>query len=64
MAGKGHEERFPSTRLSAGYGFRKETIATVRHNGRNAPIAVILATANRADLMMQAGGPPCQWVSQ
>jgi hypothetical protein len=27
----GHEERFPPTRLSAGYGFRKETIAGVRH---------------------------------
>jgi hypothetical protein len=35
----GHEERFPPTRLSAGYGFRKETIAGVRHNGRDAPIA-------------------------
>ena len=33
-----HEERFPPTRLSAGYGFRKETIAGVRHNGRDAPI--------------------------
>src|SRR5215467_2174170 len=26
----GHEEWFPPTRLSAGYGFRKETIAGVR----------------------------------
>jgi hypothetical protein len=25
--------------LSAGYGFRKETIAGVRHNGRDAPTA-------------------------
>jgi hypothetical protein len=29
MAGKGHEERFPPTRLSAGFGFRKETNAGV-----------------------------------
>ena len=33
----GHEERFPLTRLSAGYGFRKETIAGTRRNGRDAP---------------------------
>src|SRR5271169_1627396 len=37
MAAMGHEERFPSTRRSAGYGFRKETIAGVRPNGRDAP---------------------------
>ena len=30
MAGMGHEERFPPTRLSAGCGFRKETIADLR----------------------------------
>src|SRR5437879_1877013 len=34
----GHEERFPPTRLSAGCGFRKETIAGMRRNGRDAPI--------------------------
>jgi hypothetical protein len=39
MTAVGHEERFPPTRLSAGYGFRKETIAGVRHNGRDAPKA-------------------------
>jgi hypothetical protein len=33
----GHEERFPSPRLSAGYGFRKETIAGMPCNGRDAP---------------------------
>jgi hypothetical protein len=44
MAAMGHEERFPSTRLTAGYGFRKETIAGVRHNGRHAPIAVVGGT--------------------
>jgi hypothetical protein len=37
----GHEERFPPTGLSAGCGFRKETIAGMRRNGRDAPIAVI-----------------------
>jgi hypothetical protein len=37
----GHEERFPPTRLSAGCGFRKETIAGMRRNGRDAPIPVI-----------------------
>jgi hypothetical protein len=39
----GHEERFPPTMLGAGYGFRKETIAGTRHNGREAPIAAISA---------------------
>jgi hypothetical protein len=42
MASSGHEERLPPTRqCSAGYGFRKETIAGVRHNKRDAPEAVI-----------------------
>ena len=40
MAGKGHEERLPPTRLSTGCGFRKETIAGMRRNGRDAPIGV------------------------
>ena len=34
----GYEERFLPTRLSAGGGFRKETIAGTRRNGREAPI--------------------------
>ena len=29
----GHEERFPSPRVSAGYGFRKETIAGMLFDG-------------------------------
>ena len=33
MAALGHEERFPPLRLSAAYGFRKETIAEVLHKG-------------------------------
>jgi hypothetical protein len=45
MTASGHEERFPPTRLSAGCGFRKETIAGMRRNGRDAPKAVIRATA-------------------
>jgi hypothetical protein len=40
----GHEERFPPTRLSAGCGFRKETIAGMRRNGRDAPIADLHST--------------------
>src|SRR4029077_9041103 len=40
-AAKGQEERFPPTRLSAGCGFRKETIAGMRRNGRDAPTADI-----------------------
>jgi hypothetical protein len=35
----GHEERFPPTRLSGGCGFRKETIAGMRRNERDAPFA-------------------------
>jgi hypothetical protein len=33
----GHEERFAPPRLSARCGFRKETIAGVSRNGRDAP---------------------------
>jgi hypothetical protein len=41
----GHEYAFPPPRLSAGYRFRKETIAGVRHNGRDAPKAVIVSVS-------------------
>ena len=44
MTGTGHEERFPATRLSARCGFRKETIAETRCNGRDAPIADLHST--------------------
>jgi hypothetical protein len=37
----GHEERFPRTRLSAGCGFRKDTIVGMRRNGRDAPTTVL-----------------------
>jgi hypothetical protein len=40
-AGVGQEERFLPTRLSAGCGFRKETIAGMRRNGRDAPKPVV-----------------------
>jgi hypothetical protein len=43
-AALGHEERFPPTRLSARYGFRKETIAGMRRNGRDAPIPAVRGT--------------------
>ena len=36
-----HEERFPPPRLSAGCAFRKETIAGMRRDGRDAPQAVV-----------------------
>jgi hypothetical protein len=35
----GREERFPTPRLSAGCGFRKETIAGMRRNGRGAAVS-------------------------
>jgi hypothetical protein len=44
MAAVGHEERFPPLRLSAGSGFKKETISGMRRNGRDAPIAAIRQT--------------------
>ena len=43
-SGQGYEERFPPTGLSAGYGFRKETIAGMRRNGRDAPIPDLRGT--------------------
>jgi hypothetical protein len=43
MAEMGYEERLPPIRMSAGCGFRKETIAGMRRNGRDAPIAAICA---------------------
>jgi hypothetical protein len=45
MAGVGHEERLPLTGLDAGCGFRKETIAGMRRNWRDGPIADLPALA-------------------
>jgi hypothetical protein len=49
MTAKGHEERFPPTRLSAGCGFRKETIAGMRRNGRDAPLPAVRRTTGPVD---------------
>jgi hypothetical protein len=40
MTAKGHKERFPPSRLSAGCGFSKKTFAGTRGNEEDAPIAV------------------------
>ena len=37
MTAQGHEDRFPPPRLSAGFGFSKETSAEMRRNGQDAP---------------------------
>ena len=55
MAGLGHEERFPSPRLSAGCGFRKETIAGTRRNGRDAPNRGIPTSVNPAPQAAHGG---------
>jgi hypothetical protein len=41
MAVSGHEEWFPPANLSAGYRFRKQTIAGTRGNDEDAPKPVI-----------------------
>jgi len=51
-----HEERFPPTKLSVGCGFRKETIAGMSRNGRDAPYAD-LSTYPR-DLASRSTGKP------
>src|SRR6516165_8808163 len=53
----GHEERFPATRLSAGYEFRKETLAATRRNGRDAPIPVVHRTEIERQGSTQSGPP-------
>ena len=45
MTALGHEERFPPTKLSADYGFSKETFEGGRRNGRDAPIPDLPALA-------------------
>ena len=55
----GHEERFPPTRLSAGCGFRKETLAGMRRKGRDAPIPdLALAGAHLRDKVLLIEHPP------
>jgi hypothetical protein len=41
MAAMGHEDRFPLIGLSAGCRFRKETIAGMHGNERDAPFTVV-----------------------
>src|SRR5215831_10346667 len=43
----GHDERFPPTKRSAGYGFSKETIARMRRNG---PRGAVSGRSDRAHL--------------
>jgi hypothetical protein len=42
MTPMAHAERFPPTRLSADCGFRTETLAGMRCNGRDAPVLAFL----------------------
>jgi hypothetical protein len=58
MTSMGHEERFPPTRLSVGCGFRKETIAGMRRNERDAPKPVIPATATKPPGSTEAAALP------
>jgi hypothetical protein len=50
----GHEYAFPPHRPNAGYGFRKETIAGMRRNGREAPIADPPAVASEREVRVKA----------
>jgi hypothetical protein len=50
----GHEDAFAPPRLSAGCGFRKETIAGTRRKGRDAPITALCAMDRAASIK---GGP-------
>jgi len=54
----GHEERFPPPGLSAGCGFRKETVAGLRRNGRVAPITAVPAIAAIPSRQNEGGGAP------
>ena len=51
----GHEDPFPPTRLSVGCGFRKETIAGMRRNGRDAPLPDLPALAPERAGSTQSG---------
>ena len=44
MSAKGYQEQIPPLSLSAGCGFRKETIARMRRNGQDAPFPVVRGT--------------------
>jgi len=49
----GHEEQFPPPRLSARYGFRKETIAGMHRNGRDAPKAAVCGPEKDPNFLAQ-----------
>ena len=53
-----NEERFPPPKLNAGCGFRQQTIAGMRRNGRDAPSAVIPALAPERGSSTRSGHPP------
>jgi hypothetical protein len=44
MTELGHEERFPSPRLSARFAFNKETLAGMGVDGEDAPVAAVCLT--------------------
>jgi hypothetical protein len=48
MAAQGHQGRFALASLSAGYEFRKETIAGTHGNERDAPIPAVRKERHRA----------------
>jgi hypothetical protein len=52
--GLGARRAVPVDKLSASYGFRKEPIAGVRHNGRDAPIPYLPASFDRGGLVVLA----------
>jgi hypothetical protein len=54
MAGKGHQERFPSPRLRDRCGFREGTFAGTRANGRDAPKTAIQRQREMLDVMTAA----------
>jgi hypothetical protein len=58
MAATGQEERFPPTTLNAGCWFRKETIAGMRRNGRDAPTAVTYPNGGEPSLATHFGRSP------
>ena len=61
MTAVGQEERFPPTRLNAGCGFRKETIAGMRRNGRDAPIPDLPGLAPEREGSTQLRHWPCEF---
>jgi hypothetical protein len=61
MAVSGHEEWFPPANLSAGYRFRKQTIAGTRGNDEDAPIPAV--RANTIDRLKSTRSGPTRAVA-